>query len=61
LEVADDFHPEQTSSTVFLGIVIQIDNSVLLSIQGFHLQLRDTSVYVLIKKLHPTLAFAIRM
>jgi hypothetical protein len=44
LEVADDFHPEQTSSTVFLGIVIQIDNLISLSIQGFHLQLKDTSV-----------------
>jgi hypothetical protein len=44
LEVADDFHPEQTSSTIFLGIVIQIDDSVSLSVQGFHLQLRDTSV-----------------
>jgi hypothetical protein len=29
----DDFHPEQTSSTVFLGIVIQIDDSVSLSVQ----------------------------
>jgi hypothetical protein len=44
LEVANDFHPEQTSSIVFLGIVIQIDYSVSLSVQGFHLQLRDTSV-----------------
>jgi hypothetical protein len=44
LEVADDFYPEQTSSTIFLGIVIQIDDSVLFSIQGFHLQLRGTSV-----------------
>jgi hypothetical protein len=44
LEVADDFHPKQTSSTFFLGIVIQIDDLVLLSAQGFHLQLKDTLV-----------------
>jgi hypothetical protein len=44
LEVADYFHLEQTSSIVFLGIVIQIDGSVSLSVQAFHLQLRDTSV-----------------
>jgi hypothetical protein len=40
----DDFHPKQTSSIVFLGIVIKIDDLVLLSVQGFHLQLRGTSV-----------------
>jgi hypothetical protein len=28
---------KQTSSTIFLGIVIQIDDSVSLSVQGFHL------------------------
>jgi hypothetical protein len=44
LEVVDDFHLEQTSSTVFLGIVIQTDDSVSLSVQVFHLQLRSTSV-----------------
>jgi hypothetical protein len=44
LEVADDFHPEQTSSTILLGIITQIGDSIPLSVQGFHLQLRGTSV-----------------